>query len=306
MTVSAVDIGSNSVRLLTVDAQGVEIRREVEVTALARGVDAAGLLSEESVAATERTLSEFAALIESDRSGRVGIVATSASRDATNGAEVMGRFERILGVAPEIIGGGREASLAFAGATARMPAGTHVVVDIGGGSTEIIKGSEGIQWAHSYDIGSVRLTDRAQLLHPMSASGVASAREAAHRVLSSPRPEVTAASIIGVAGTFTSIAAIMLDLAEYDRAKVHHTLLSLKDIEDTVDRLASMTLSDVAAIPALDPKRAPAILGGSIVAAATMSALSATTVIVSEHDLLDGLAAELLSEAEGPESGVSR
>ncbi|MGI9528787.1 MAG: exopolyphosphatase [Acidimicrobiia bacterium] len=296
MTVSAIDIGSNSVRLLTVDAQGAEIRKEVEVTALARGVDAAGLLSEAAVVATERTLSKFAALIESDGSDRVGIVATSASRDATNGAEVMARLERILGVAPEIIGGGREASLAFAGATAHMPVGTHVVVDIGGGSTEVIKGSDAIQWAHSYDIGSVRLTDRGQMGHPMPRAGLATARQAADVVLSTPRPEVKSDSIIGVAGTFTSIAAIVLELAEYDRTKVHLAELSLEDIEGTVDRLASMTLSDVAAIPSLDPKRAPAILGGTIVAAATMSALSSTTVTVSEHDLLDGLAAELLTE----------
>lgn len=296
MTVTAIDIGSNSVRLLTVDAQGVEIRREVEVTGLARGVDAAGVLAEPSVMATERVLARFADRIASDGSQRVGIVATSASRDATNGAEVMARFERILGVAPEIIGGGREAALAFAGAAAHRPTSAHVVVDIGGGSTEIIKGSESIQWAHSYDIGSVRLTDRAELHHPMSEAGMASARQAAAVVLSTPQPEVEAESIIGVAGTFTSVAAIALGLAEYDRAKVHHTELSLEDIEGTADRLASMTLNEVAAIPSLDPRRAPAILGGTIVAAATMAALSATTVIVSEHDLLDGLAAELLEE----------
>jgi exopolyphosphatase/guanosine-5'-triphosphate,3'-diphosphate pyrophosphatase len=238
----------------------------------------------------------FAAQIESDRSDRVGIVATSASRDATNGEEVMARFERILGVAPQIIGGGREAALAYSGATAHMPTGTHVVVDIGGGSTEVIKGSDAIEWAHSYDIGSVRLTDRGQLHHPMSEEGVDAARDTADVVLSSPVPAVQAESIIGVAGTFTSIAAIVLNLAEYDRTRVHQTELSISAIQDTIDRLASMTLSEIAAIPSLDPKRAPAILGGAIVAAAAMSALSATIVTVSERDLLDGLAGELLSE----------
>lgn len=293
MTVAAIDIGSNSVRLLTVDAHGAEVRREVEVTGLARGVDIAGLLSEEAVVATEAVLARFAARIESDRSDRVGIVATSASRDAINGAEVMARFERVIGVAPEIIGGGREAALAFAGATAHLPRATHVVVDIGGGSTEIIEGSDVIRWAHSYDIGSVRLTDRSLGHHPVSDAGIGEAREVADQVLSSPRPDVEAGSIIGVAGTFTSIAAIVLGLVEYDRAQVHHTELSLNDIEETVDRLASMKLQDVAAIPSLDPRRAPAILGGAIVVVAAMRAVSATTVTVSEHDLLDGLAAEL-------------
>lgn len=293
MTVSAIDIGSNSVRLLTVDAQGVEIRREVEVTGLALGVDATGVLSEEPVRATEAVLTGFAALIAADGSDRVGIVATSASRDATNGADVMARFERIIGVAPEVIGGGREAALAFAGATAPMPSATHVVVDIGGGSTEIIEGTDAIRWAHSYEIGSVRLTDRCVLRHPVSQDGVAAARDAADVVLSSPQPGVGATTIIGVAGTFTSIAAIVLGLGEYDREQVHHAELSIDDIEDTVDRLARMRPTEVAAIPSLDPRRAPVILGGAIVAAAVMRNLSATTVSVSEYDLLDGLAAEV-------------
>lgn len=295
MTVSAIDIGSNSVRLLTVDARGVELRREVEVTGLARGVDASGVLSEESVMATEAVLTGFAALIAADRSERVGVVATSASRDATNGADAMARFEHIIGVAPEVIGGGREAALAFAGATAHLPSATHVIVDIGGGSTEIIEGRDVIRWAHSYDIGSVRLTDRCLLRHPVSKEGVGAASDAAAVALSSPEPLVDATRIIGVAGTFTSIAAIVLGLGEYDRTQVHHTELSIGDIEATVDRLARMKPAEVAAIPSLDPRRAPVILGGAIVATAAMRALSATTVSVSEHDLLDGLAAELSS-----------
>lgn len=291
MRVSAIDIGSNSVRLLTVDAHGIEIRREAEVTALARGVDTTGVLSEASVLSTEAVLTRFAALIAADRSERVGIVATSASRDATNAADVMARFESIIGAAPEIIGGGREAALSFAGATAHMPSATHVVVDIGGGSTEIIEGTDVIRWAHSYDIGSVRLTDRCLLRHPVSEESVGVASNVADVVLSSPKPAVGATKIIGVAGTFTSIAAIVLGLGEYDRTQVHQTELSIGDIEDTVERLARMKPAEVAEIPSLDRRRAPVILGGAIVAAAVMRTLSATTVSISEHDLLDGLAA---------------
>lgn len=295
MTVTAIDIGSNSVRLLTVRSDGAELRREVEVTGLARGVDASGLLSEESVIATETVLARFATLVDHDRSDRVGIVATSASRDATNGAAVMARFERIIGVAPEIIGGGREAALSFAGATAQLPHARHVVVDIGGGSTEVIDGTDAITWAHSYDIGSVRLTDRRLLRHPVSNDEAHAAQESAAAVFSTPEPVTQAERIVGVAGTFTSLAAMALNLEVYDRTQVHRTEVSIADIEGLIDRLAGMSLGEVRAIPSLDPKRAPVILGGAMVASAAMRALSATTVMVSETDLLDGLAAELAS-----------
>ena len=293
VTVTAIDIGSNSVRLLTVASDGTELRRVVEVTGLARDLDASGTLSEASVAATETVLASFASMIDHDGSDRVGIVATSASRDATNGPDVMRRFERIIGVAPEIIGGGREAALSFAGATAETAHIQQVVVDIGGGSTEIIDGSDAITWAHSYDIGSVRLTDRCLPNQLVSDDEVSSAREVAAAVFLSPVPAARSKRIVGVAGTFTSLAAMVLNLEAYDRMRVHRTEVSTDDIEEIIRHLARMRPEEIAAIPSLDPKRAPVILGGAIVASAVMAAVGATSVVASECDLLDGLAAEL-------------
>jgi exopolyphosphatase/guanosine-5'-triphosphate,3'-diphosphate pyrophosphatase len=290
--VSAIDIGSNSVRMLTIGEAGAETRREVEVTGLARGLDASRLLSAEVVAETEVVLERFARLVEVDGSEAVGVVATSASRDAINGPDVMKRFERILGVSPEDIDGTREASLSFAGATAGLHGRSHVVVDIGGGSTEIVAGTHVVTWTNSYDIGSVRLTDRCSLRYPASSRELADAREAVRSVLgNSKQPSST--EIIGVAGTFTSIAGIVLGLDRYDRSRVPGTELSKGEIDATIELLADMRVDEVAAIPSLDPRRAPVILGGALVASEVMAALGTATVTVSEHDLLDGLAAEV-------------
>ena len=292
MIVSAIDIGSNSVRMLTMGEAGAETRREVEVTGLARGLDASRLLSAEAVAETEVVLERFARLVAVDGSEAVGVVATSASRDAINGPDVMKRFERILGVSPEVIDGTREAFLSFAGATAGLHGGSHVVVDIGGGSTEIVAGTHVVTSTDSYDIGSVRLTDRCSLRYPASSRKLVDAREAVRSVLAnSKHPSST--EVIGVAGTFTSIAGIVLGLDRYDRSRVHGTELSKGEIDATIELLADMRLDEVAAIPSLDPRRAPVILGGALVASEVMAALGAATATVSEHDLLDGLAAEV-------------
>ena len=300
MRVGAIDIGSNSVRLLTVGADGEELRREVAVTGLASGVDRSRRLSEPAVARTLDVLEAFAAWLELDEVDTVGAVATSACRDAANGARVMARIEQVLGVRPSIISGQREAELAFLGvAAARRAGGQLTVIDVGGGSTEVISGSDAIEWSCSYDIGSVRLTDRVLPMRPAIAGDLAVARAEADAIFADPMPPVRSGDVVGVAGSFTSLAAITLQLETYDRDQVHGSILTTAQVAGLISTLATRSVEETAAIPSLDPRRAPVILAGALVVAAAMGAVGADRVTVSEHDLLDGLAAAVRESSVG-------
>ena len=295
-TAAAVDIGSNSVRLLVVDADLEDLHRESNVTGLARGVDAGGVISDEAIAETVDVIARYAAIIERHGVEVVGAVATSASRDATNGPRVMERLSEALGVEPMIIVGRKEASRAFAGATSHL-AGSHerIVIDIGGGSTEIIEGVDDVSWAHSYDIGSVRITDRHLTAKPSSAEAVSRAEQDARAVFAEPRaPGASDAEAIGVAGSFANLAAIALGLPEYDSAAVHGSVLTRSQVSELIDRFTGLSLEELRAVPAMHPKRAPVMLGGAIVARASMDAVGAPHVVVSAHGLLDGLARDLM------------
>lgn len=296
MKVAAVDIGSNSVRLLVCDGEGRTLHRATTVTGLASGVDATGTLSNEAVDATMRVIEAYRDVIEALDVGAVRAVATSATRDADNGPSVMSTIGGVLGSPPEIISGEREASLAFAGATSgRSGTGPRVVADIGGGSTEIIRGDRHVDWVHSYDIGSVRLTDRSLPNRPATREELSAARAEVDRVFSTPPVAARSDRIIGVAGTFTSLAAMHLDLVEYDADLVHGSAMSRDDIGALLDHLATLDVPTTARIPSLQPARAPAILAGTVVAAGVMDAIGASMVEVSESDLLDGVCAELLA-----------
>lgn len=295
MIVAAIDIGSNSVRLLVRDDRGRALRRDATVTGLARGVDAGRRLSDEAVRATLSVIERYRAELSALGDVRVHAVATSAARDAANGAEVMAAIGDVLGSHPEIISGDREAALAFAGASDGLGGtGPRVVVDIGGGSTEVIRGDDGVDWARSYDIGSVRLTDRALPGRPPSSRELVAAHREVDRVLSLPPVDARAERIIGVAGTFTSLAAMHLGLERYDPDLVHDSTMTRADVEAMVDRLAVLDVEETARIPSLEPARAPVILSGAVVAARVMAAIGADEVLVRESDLLDGLAAELV------------
>jgi exopolyphosphatase/guanosine-5'-triphosphate,3'-diphosphate pyrophosphatase len=283
--VAAVDIGTNSMRLLVVHRIGdglAELGRFERVTGLGRGVDATGELSEEAMDRTLLALSEFGGRMREIGVERRRAVATSASRDARNREVFFDRAELALGVRPEMISGDEEAALAFAGATSRTaePA-PHLVVDIGGGSTEFVT----VDGGRSFDIGSVRLTDRVLFDRPASPDQVAAARAAVAEMFLPVTP--FAGSVIGVAGTWTSLARIH----HGDTVLVH---LSLADITGLVERLAGLTEEQTAALPGLDPARAPVILAGAVIAEGAATATGAERVVVSEHDLLDGVVAGLL------------
>jgi len=306
MIVGVVDIGTNSMRLLIQD-DGREIIREVVVTGLGVGVDGTGHFDADRVRETLGTLQHYGDLMDHHCVQRRRAVATSATRDASDGLEFVDRAEQALGVRPMVISGAEEASLSFLGATSSSgDDGSAVVVDIGGGSTEFVYGEDGsIGYATSIDLGSARLTERVIRSRPAPVSEVQAAHAVVERSFQGVelpgRPERT----LGVAGTFTSLVAIDLDLAVYDRDRVHGSVLTLDRIRGLIDRLTPLTIAETAAIPSVDPRRAPVLLGGALVAEGALAAIEADEIVVSEHDLLDGLAQSVLNTEKTSEEGSS-
>lgn len=288
MTTGAIDIGTNTVRLLIRDGAR-ELERRSTVVGLGVGVDATGRLAPDAMERALAVLAGYGALLDRHRVSRRRAVATSACRDAANAPEFLDRVETVIGVRPEVIPGTEEAELSFRGATAALPgAGPTLVIDPGGGSTEFVFGVDRVEYSRSVDIGSVRLRDRLLPMQPAPAAAVAAAREECRRVMDAVKLPAAPQRIIGVAGTFTSLAAIHLELAVYDRNRTHGTVMLLSDLDALVDRLARLSIVEIAAIPAMEPKRAPVMLSGAIVAAEAVR-LAGDGVVVSEFDLLDAL-----------------
>ena len=293
MKAAAIDIGTNSMRLLIVETIGdgqVQLGRYERVTGLGRGVDATGELSEEAMDRTLLALAEFGGRMREVGVERRRAVATSASRDAGNRDIFFDRAELALGVRPELITGDEEAGLAFAGAISRTDqTGPHLVVDIGGGSTEFVT----VEGGRSFDIGSVRLTDRVLPDRPAPPEQIANARAMVAEMFLPVSPFV--GSVLGVAGTWTSLARIQhQNPNQADSSLGSSSHLSREHVVGLVDRLSVLTEAQTAALPGLDPARAGVILAGAIIAEAATAALAVETVTVSEHDLLDGVVAELL------------
>ena len=284
-----VDIGTNSMRLLVTDGS-VDIDRRVEVTGLGRGVDRTGSLSAEAIEESLAALARFGAEMDRAEVAKRVAFATSASRDAANREEFFDLADSALGVRPILITGKEEARFAFAGATRQLDAIEPIVVsDIGGGSTEFVTGSGEV----SIDIGSVRLTERVIKRRPASPNEMNTARELVAGLFAAVVLET--GTLIGVAGTWTSLAAIAQELPEYSRDRVHGHVMSRDALAGVVDSLSAMTLEETAAIQALDPRRAPVILGGALVAEGVMNTLDVGEVTISEHDTLDGVAMDLLA-----------
>lgn len=287
MIIGVVDIGSNSMRLLVVEGD-VEAGRWVEVTGLGRGVGETGMLSEEAIDRTLGALAGFAETMDRHHVDVRHAMATSASRDAANRDQFFDRVEAVLGVRPELVSGEREGALAYRGATADFDLEPPVVVsDIGGGSTELVRSGGGV----SIDMGSVRLTDRFPE-RPLAGSALEEARAVAREAFvgSSPGP---VSSHIGVAGTWTSLAALVQELPGYERSEVHGYLLDSERLGELARHLCRLTLDETRALPSLDPLRAPVIAAGALVAVAVAEELSVAATLVSEKDTLDGAAMEI-------------
>lgn len=293
MRVGAIDIGTNTVRMLVRDGH-VEMARRVEVVGLGEGVDATGVLSGAAMDRAAAMLGEYGAAMRALGVERMRAVATSACRDAANADEFLDRIAATLGVRPTVIDGDEEAALSFRGATGALGGdGPSLVIDIGGGSTEFVFGERSIAYSRSLDIGSVRLTDRLLSERPASSERVAAAARHVAEAIATVRLPEEPRRVIGVAGTFTALAGVHLALETYDRTRVHASTLGVSDLDDLVDRMSRLTIAETAGLPSMDPKRAPVLLAGAVIAAEAIRHIG-QAAIVSEYDLLDALADDLL------------
>ena len=304
--VAAVDCGTNSIRLLIAepgpDGTLVEVDRRTEIVRLGQGVDATGEFHPDALTRTFAATDAYAALLRDAgvTSTHLRFVATSASRDARNRDVFFAGIHDRLGVTPEVISGDTEAQLSFAGALSRIrdAAEPVLVMDIGGGSTELIVGSAAgqVQSAISLDIGSVRLTERLLHDHPPAPDAVAAAVAHVDGLLDTTGIDFAAVGTwIGVAGPATTLAGVHLQLERYDRERVHGSSIPVPALRALFERLAASTVAEIRALPSMHPGRADVVAAGTLIAVRIAERLRVDALLVSESDILDGTALELLS-----------
>jgi exopolyphosphatase/guanosine-5'-triphosphate,3'-diphosphate pyrophosphatase len=309
--VAAIDIGTNSTRLLVAEAGDGRaplrtVERLMRITRLGQGVDRTGALAEEAVDRTVEVLREYRSAMDAVGvpAGRVRMTATSAARDASNRDAFFDAAEAAVGVRPELLSGDEEAQVSFAGATADLdPAlGPFLVFDLGGGSTEFVFGTAGVEGrieaALSIDVGCVRLTERFLESDPPAPEELTAAISYTDAWLDDVLREIPqlgeAQTVIGLAGTVSTVAAVEQGLAAYDRDAIHHFVLTKEAAEDVFRTLATERRSDRIHNPGLEEARADVIVGGCCALVAIMRRLGLEEVLVSEADILDGLALSLL------------
>jgi exopolyphosphatase/guanosine-5'-triphosphate,3'-diphosphate pyrophosphatase len=310
MRVAAVDLGTNSTRLLVADLDDGRIEplhRETTITRLGEGVDARRRLLPLPVARVRNCLTDYRRTIESLGADRTLVVATSAVREAENGEAFLGEVEWSYGFATRLLSGDEEALLTFRGATngRALDARGTLLVDIGGGSTElVVGGSAGVELHTSLRAGSVRHTERHLHGDPPSSEEVAACRDAVAAALAGGAPRTAVRAAIGTAGTITSLAALDLGLAAYDPDRVHGHVLTAPAVEAQLARLAALSEAARRALPSLEPERAPVIVAGAAILAETLTFFGLDAIEVSERDLLDG-AALAAAELPEPEEGAA-
>jgi exopolyphosphatase / guanosine-5'-triphosphate,3'-diphosphate pyrophosphatase len=319
--VAAIDCGTNSIRLLIADitpnptdhpqrsrgshdqssstaAPLTDLVREMRIVRLGEGVDRTGRLSQAALDRTIGALREYAELMAEAKPEAIRMVATSATRDAANSQEFTDRVLEVLGVAPEVISGDEEAWLSFTGATRELAAADtsppYLVTDIGGGSTEfILGGPEGVVAERSVNIGCVRMTERH--LHgdpPLqeevtdTTADIDDALDLVAAVAQAERAE----TLIGLAGSVTTVAAIALGLDHYDADRIHHSRVSAARVHEISGELLALTQAERAAIPGMHPGRIDVIGAGALILDRIMIRFGFAEVLVSEHDILDGIA----------------
>ncbi|MEV6487942.1 Ppx/GppA phosphatase family protein [Actinoplanes sp. NPDC051633] len=293
MRVAAIDCGTNSIRLLISD-EGSDVARRMEIVRLGEGVDRTGRLSERAIERTRQALLGYAAEIAELGVQRVRMVATSASRDASNADDFRAMVKSVLGVAPEVITGDEEASLSFLGAVRDLTGGdTKLVVDIGGGSTEFITGVTEVDAAISVDIGCVRMTERHLRGDPPTPAEIAAAERDITTAVGRALGVVGNGTLVGLAGSVTTVAALALDLPGYDASRIHHARISYDDVARVTAGLLRMTVAERLALPVMHSGRADVIGAGALILRIVMELAQQGAVIASEHDILDGIAAGL-------------
>ncbi|MGW2414205.1 Ppx/GppA phosphatase family protein [Streptomyces tubercidicus] len=318
--VAAIDCGTNSIRLLVADCDPAtgelkDLDRRMEIVRLGQGVDRTGRLAPEALERTFAVCREYAAVIKGLGAEHLRFVATSASRDAENREDFVRGVVDILGVEPEVITGDQEAEFSFDGATKELTgradlARPFLVVDIGGGSTEFVLGDDSVRAARSVDIGCVRMTER-HLVHGGQISDpptdgqikaikadIAAALDRAEETV----PLREAATLVGLAGSVTTVSAIAQGLERYEPEVLHHSRISLATVREVTGRLLSSTHAERAAIPVMHPGRVDVIAAGALVLLSIMERTGAAEVVVSEHDILDGIAFKVAEAAEKEKS----
>jgi exopolyphosphatase/guanosine-5'-triphosphate,3'-diphosphate pyrophosphatase len=304
MRVAAIDCGTNSIRLLIAeeDQTGlVDVDRRMEVVRLGEGVDRSGRLGDAALARTFAACQRYADTISGHGVEAVRFVATSASRDAANADEFAAGVQEILGVRPEVVTGLVEADLSFVGASRSLPdlPAPALVVDIGGGSTEFVLGRKHAQQAVSVDIGCVRLTERHLRTDPPGGAELAAVRHDADELIARAGQQVdfgAAACLVGLAGTVTTMSAIAHGLDHYDSDRIHGSTMSAAAVHEVAERLAGMSRRERAALAVMHPGRADVIPAGALILSRIVHAAGAQEVVVSEHDILDGIAWSLLDD----------
>jgi exopolyphosphatase/guanosine-5'-triphosphate,3'-diphosphate pyrophosphatase len=303
--VAAVDIGTNSTRLLVADVDGhgrdaklVPLDRRMRITRLGQDVDRTHRLAPDAIGRTVEVLREYRVALDDLGVTRVRATATSAARDASNRDDFFSPARDALGVEPELLSGQEEAALSFTGATSDLDApAPYLVVDIGGGSTEFVLGAREPVGAVSVDIGCVRITE--QFLHsdPPAPEELSNAIAVVRDHLADVRRAIPgvaeAATLVGLAGTVTTVAAVELGLPEYDGAVLHHVRLTRAAAEDVFRTLATENLAQRAHNPGLEQGRVDVIVGGAAILVSVMRAFEFDDLLVSEADILDGLVRSL-------------
>lgn len=304
---AAFDCGTNSLRLLVADVDEAgrltEIAREMRVVRLGQGVDRTGEFAPEALARTFAVCDEYAEIVARHAPDRMRFVATSASRDVSNRDEFAAGVQQRLGLLPEVIEGREEAELSFLGATAGVPdaAAPRLVMDLGGGSTELVLGDAGADAAYSMNIGCVRLFERHLASDPPTEEQIDALRADVDDAFTEAAQHVDVSAtrtLVGVAGTITTTAAAILDLPGYDREAIHGSALTREQIVRAADRLTAMTWDERRALPYMHPGRADVIAAGSQVFARLVELVDEAVgrsggslgIRVSESDILDGIA----------------
>ncbi|MGA3537910.1 exopolyphosphatase [Micromonosporaceae bacterium DT194] len=304
---AAIDCGTNSIRLLVADlpdasagpeALLVDLSRRMEIVRLGQDVDRTGRLADEAIERTRVALESYTAQIRQLGAERVRMCATSASRDATNAEVFRTMVRETLGVAPEVVSGDEEARLSFTGAVRGLAADAqppYLVVDIGGGSTEFVVGDRehGVRAGVSMDIGCVRMTERHLAGDPPSAAQIAAAEADITAVVDralAAVPGREAATLVGLAGSVTTVVALAQNLSEYDPARIHHARVSYDDVARVTADLLGKSREQRLAYPVMHPGRADVIGAGALVLRIIMERAGMSSVVASEHDILDGIA----------------
>jgi exopolyphosphatase / guanosine-5'-triphosphate,3'-diphosphate pyrophosphatase len=299
VNVAAIDIGTNSARLLITDADGREIERPMRITRLGQGVDVTGTLAPEAIARTVAVLTEYRTAMDRANVTRVRATATSAARDAKNSQQFFDAAERALGVRPELLSGEEEARLSFRGAAHGLPTeqAPFLIIDLGGGSTEFVLGSTEPEALLSTQMGCVRMTERHLKADPPSTEQLAACFAEVRRQLVRVREVIDlkrARTVVGLAGTVTALSAMQLGLSRYDATQTHHSRLTRQQVETQFQRLSTATVAERRGMLA-EPGRAEVIVGGAAVLLTILRELAIDELRVSEHDILDGLAASLVT-----------